>query len=100
MEIKLKIENKTRSFTTDFINTRCFRNFLKLQNEVDYENLTDKDLDKMVDLIVEVFGKQFTRDDVYDGLPSNKLIPTWLDVAGGIMGEFNKAVDDGDAEKN
>jgi hypothetical protein len=100
MDITLRIKGKDKTFVADFINARCFRNLLKLNQEIDYDNLTDADLDKMVDLMVQVYGKQFTRDELYDGLRSNSLINEWLKVAGGIMNEFSDSVGEDNNEKN
>jgi hypothetical protein len=44
----------------------------------------------MVALIVELFGNQFTRDDVYDGLSSKDLIPTITKCINEVVGQMTE----------
>jgi hypothetical protein len=39
-----------------------------------------------MDYIVELFGNQFTRDELYDGLASKNLIPTITECINEVVG--------------
>lgn len=47
-----------------------------------------KDLDGLVDFIVELYGNKFTRDNFYDGLDADKLIETLNNSINGIVGNL------------
>ena len=68
MEIILKKDKKEKTYTTGFISARMVRRTIEVSRGVDFDNITPEELDKLIDYIVELFGNQFTRDDVYDGL--------------------------------
>ncbi len=89
--MQIKLNDKT--YTTKVIKARMVRKSIELTEGVSLDKMTTKDLDKMVDFIVEVFDNQFTSDDIYDGLCAKDLIPTISStiqaVVNGINDEFN-----------
>ena len=44
-----------------------------------------------MDYIVELFGNQFSRDELYDGLASKDLIPTITKCINEVVGEVSSA---------
>lgn len=86
MEIILKIEKKNKTFTADFISARMVRRTIEVSNGINFERLKPEELDKLVDYIVELFGNQFTRDDVYDGLSSKDLLSTITNCINEVVG--------------
>lgn len=91
MEIILKIKGKEKSFTTGFISARMLRRTIEVSREVDFENITPEELDKLIDYVAELFGGQFSRDEVYDGLASKDLIPTITRCINQVVGEMADA---------
>ena len=87
MEIKLK--NKT--YVASFISARMVRRTIEVSNGINFQNLTPEELDKLIDYIVELFGSQFTRDEVYDGLSSKDLIPTITKCINEVVGGMTEA---------
>ena len=90
MEITLKMGAKAKTFVADFISARMLRRTLEVAQGVNFDNITPEELDKLLDYVVELFGKQFTRDEIYDGLSSKDLIPTinrCINEVVGAMGE-------------
>lgn len=67
---------------------RMVRRAVEIVDEVNFDNLKATDLDNLVGYIVDLFNKQFTVDDVYDGLDAEKLIPTLLDSINGVVGQM------------
>lgn len=98
MEIKLLIDDKEKTFVSDFISARMLRRTLEISKQVNFNDMSPKELDTMVDLIVEIFKGKFTRDDVYDGIASKELIPTITKCINEIVGEV--ALVTGVDEKN
>ena len=75
MKIVLRIDDKEKTFLSDFISARMMRRTIEISKGVNFEDISVDELDTMVEYLVQLFGKQFTIDDVYDGLPSKELIP-------------------------
>ena len=90
MEIVLKKDKKEKTYTTGFISARMVRRTIEVSQGVDFDNISPEELDKLIDYIVELFGNQFTRDDVYDGLQSKDLIPTITKCINEVVGEMSE----------
>src|SRR5690606_41737778 len=91
VELTLKMGNKERTFTAPFISARMLRRTIEIGQQVDQRNIKPEAVDRMVDYIVELFGKQFTRDAVYDGLEARKWIPTIMAWIREVTGQLNEA---------
>lgn len=91
MDITLKIKGKDKTFTAGFISARMVRRTIEVSQGVNFESISPDELDKLVDYIVELFGSQFTRDDVYDGLSSKELIPTITKCINEVVGQMGEA---------
>lgn len=79
MDIKLYVDGKYRTYTVPFVKARMLRRALELSERFEGREdatVTLEDLDLMADFIVDLFGGQFTRDEFYDGLPADQLVPT------------------------
>jgi hypothetical protein len=72
MELVLRINGKEKTMNSPFISGMTYKKYLALKDKVDYlkENPTIKQLDQLIQLIVEAFDKQFTVDEFYAGLSS------------------------------
>jgi len=81
--MELKLGDKT--YVADAAKARFFRKALEINEQTDFNQLKTKDLDKLIDFVVDVYGKQFTRDELYDGLDADKLIPTLSESISGIV---------------
>lgn len=74
MQITLMIEGKEKTFESGFIPARMVRETISVAKGMNLNNLEPEELDRLVGFIVKVFGKQFTIDDVYDGLEAKHLM--------------------------
>ena len=90
MKIILKIGGKDRTFVADFISARMLRKTIDISKNINFDALSADELDIMVDYLVQLFGKQFTIDDVYDGLPSKELIPKLIECINEVVGDMGK----------
>jgi hypothetical protein len=97
MEITLESQGKESTFTAPFISTRMLRRTLEVQEKV-AQGMDLKGLDALVDYLVELFGRQFTRDDLYDGLPAHQLVATATACIQQVVNELNHTGDE--EEKN
>ena len=98
MEIILKIDKKNKTFKADFISARMVRRTIEVSDGINFESLKAEELDKLVDYIVELFGNQFTRDDIYDGLSSKDLLSTITNCINEVVGGMTAST--GGDEKN
>jgi len=89
LEIVLKINGKDKTYTAGFISARMVRRTIEVSKEVNFESISPEELDKLMDYIVELFGNQFSRDELYDGLASKDLIPTITKCINEVVGEVS-----------
>ena len=98
MKIILKIGGKEKTFVADFISARMLRKTIDISKNINFDALSADELDIMVDYLVQLFGKQFTIDDVYDGLPSKELIPKLIECINEVVGDMGQATTSGTNE--
>ena len=91
MDITLKINGKDKTYIASFISARMVRKTIAISQEINFENISPEELDKLMDYIVELFGSQFTRDELYDGLASKDLIPTITRCINEVVGAVDGA---------
>lgn len=76
MQITLRIGDKEKTFTNDFVRARIYKNSLRLNKELKQSavDITDPDaFDPLVEFTVTAFNNQFTIDEVWDGLSAKEL---------------------------
>lgn len=91
MEITLKqVGNGEKTYKAPFVSARMLRKTIEMgqMQAKGKENFAVEDLDIMVDFIVDLFGKQFTRDEVYDGIASKDLLPTLMNCIQEVTGQM------------
>ena len=91
MEIILKTNGQNKTYTAGFISARMVRTTIAVSQEINFKNISPKELDKLMDYIVGLFGSQFTRDELYDGLASKDLIPTITRCINEVVGAMGEA---------
>ena len=72
-------------FVAKKIKARMLRMAIEVRAKVDFNDLSVDDLDELVDLTCEMYGKQFTRDEFYDGLDGDKLIDILANTLNGTI---------------
>lgn len=73
MKVDIRIDGEKKTFSPVFVSARHMRKALELRTDLDFTNLAAEDLDQVVAFICEVYGGQFTIDDVYDGMNNDEL---------------------------
>src|SRR5699024_12156671 len=69
VEIKLRINGEDKTFVQEFAPLGIYRKALELEKYADSEEADPLKLfDKRLNLIVEIFGKQFTKDELENGM--------------------------------
>ncbi len=72
MDLVLKINGEEKTMNSPFISGMTYKKYIALQEKEKIEYLkqrpTIKQLDALIQLIVEAFDKQFTVDEFYAGL--------------------------------
>lgn len=97
MRIALRIDGKEKEFKVDFISGRMFRRTIEMQKlfrqRDDGKTVVDEaHLDSMVDYVVELFGRQFDRDQFYDGIDARKMLPTIVACINEVVSGASEAV--------
>jgi hypothetical protein len=77
-----------KTFVAPSTKARMVRKAIEITEKVNFSDLKTADLDNLVGYVVELFGKEFTLDDVYDGLDAEQLIPTLLDCINSVVGKM------------
>lgn len=84
--MEIILNNKT--YVMPKVKTRMLRKAIEINENIDFNNMKTKDLDGLVDFIVELYGDKFTRDNFYDGLDADKLVETLNNSINGIVGNL------------
>ena len=84
--MEIVLNNKT--YVMPKVKTRMLRKAIEINENIDFSNMKTKDLDGLVDFIVDLYGNKFTRDNFYDGLDADKLIETLNNSINGIVGNL------------
>lgn len=86
----MEIVLNEKTYVMPSVKTRMLRRAIEINEKIDFNNLKTKDLDNLVDFIVELYGNKFTRDEFYDGLDSVDLIETLNNSINGIVGTMGE----------
>ena len=88
MEITLKIDGKNKTFLAPFISARKLKATLAMSKKFDKDNFSEESLDELINYEVELYGKQFTSDEMYDGFPANELFNKVFVDIDAVMGDM------------
>lgn len=91
MQITLRIEGADKTFSQDFVSGRMFRKTLEKQKLLK-GGVDENTLDSMADYVVELYGGQFTRDQFYDGIRAQALMPTIVACIDEVVNGASEAV--------
>lgn len=101
LELTLNIEGKKKKFTQEKITLGAMRrmaemdrNLNNLRQQYDEEEIGLETLDEMAMTIVSLFGKQFTFDELVDGLEFNNM-EEFNDIVEGIFSQVAEESTDG-----
>lgn len=83
--MQIKLNNK--QFTMPTVKAKILRQALTFNEKMDFNNLKAKDLDELINFVCELYGNQFTMDDVYENLDAKELLPTLMNSIECITGE-------------
>lgn len=97
MEVTIFIDGEYKTFTVPFVNALTLRKSIEINKEIDFSNIQEEDLDKLVDFVVMAFNNQFTREEFYEGVPGKELLKKVDDVMAEAMG-LNKKKGEGNEE--
>lgn len=97
MQITLRIKGEDKQFNQDFISGRMFRKTIEIQkmfkvNEEGKNVIDETHIDALVNYVVDLFDKQFSADEFYDGVKAKELISTIMRCVQGVTGQVSEAV--------
>ena len=90
MTLTLQVEGKEKVFTLDFISARMLRRTIEISKTVNFNDISVEELDTMVGYLVQLYGYQFSVDEVYDGLSATELVPTLVRCIQEVVGELGE----------
>lgn len=91
IKITIKIDGKDKTFTQDFISGRMFRKTLSVR-KLFAENLDETLLDELVGYVVDLYGKQFTIDEFYEGVDARKLLQTIVECSNQVTNRASQEI--------
>lgn len=91
MKIVLKINNEDKTFIAPFVSARRLKDTLNLSNKIQ-KKFDENILDEVAVYLTEIYGKQFTVDQLYDGLPANEFLNKAIEDMQEIIGDFDKKI--------
>jgi hypothetical protein len=93
MQIKLLLGDEEKTFTAGRPKGRAVREAIALANKMDPKKINGEVFDELIDFTVDVYGKQFTRDDVYDGLYADEILQEMTKTVSTIAGGTSKKLE-------
>lgn len=87
IEIELEINGEIKRFVCTKVKGILLRktvSVIKVFTDMD-KGMSEENLDKLVDYMVDVFGKQFTREEFYNGVELDDVIVKIQKTAENIM---------------
>lgn len=91
MKITLKINGEDKQFTAPFVSCRKLRDTLELSKKVE-NGFTLEILDELNQFEVDLYGKQFTTDELLDGFLAGEFFKKVVEDMQKVLGTFNSAV--------
>jgi len=89
MNIILKINGEDKTFVMPYVSARAVRTAFAMQKKL--ENINEDTLDEMFNFVVDCYGKQFTLDELYDGIEAKKLMATLVATIKTITGQMGES---------
>jgi hypothetical protein len=88
MEITLRINGEDKTFVQEFVPLKLYRKALEVEKYAKSKNGDEEKLfDKRLNLIVEAFNHQFTKDELENGLNAINHQMVFYNIIGvGILG--------------
>ncbi|AUN19044.1 hypothetical protein RSJ22_17630 [Clostridium botulinum] len=91
MEITLKIDDKDKTFIAPFIGARMLKRSLALSKKFQ-GGMDESIMDEIATYLVDVYGKQFTMDELYDGFPAKKFFNKAFEDLNEVIGGLEEKV--------
>lgn len=92
MDIVLNIDGKEKTFIAPFVSARRIKDALKLSQLLQQGEINDETIDDLSRFEVDLYGKQFTLDDLLDGYPASDFLNKVITDIESVVGEFGESV--------
>ncbi|MGG7163793.1 phage tail assembly chaperone G [Clostridium ihumii] len=89
MKITLLIDGKEKTFIAPFVSTRRLKETLALSKLME-RGVNSDSIDTLGEYMVDVYGKQFTIDELLDGFPASEFIDKVVEDMEKVIGSFEK----------
>jgi hypothetical protein len=87
-----KEKYKETTYTAPTPTIRTVRIALEISKGLNPDGITLGELDTIINFVVDMFGKQFTADDILDGMPAEKLF-SLFDIVKAVMDGTHEHID-------
>ena len=94
MKITLNLQGERKDYTIGHISMLTVRRAMDLQERVDFAHISPAQLDEIVDLVVDAFDRQFTRDEFYRGIPAKGFVRRLITILGEVVQLLVEAADE------
>ena len=89
IKIQLEVNGKNETFSAAPKKARIVRNAAELLESFGADLKVDE-LDSIAKFISEVFDDQFSTDNVFDGIDSDKLVPKFYEIVNALLGKVSE----------
>lgn len=89
-----------KTYLVDHVKARMIVKAFEITEKINFSALKSNDLNEMANYVVEVYKNQFTIDDLYDGLDSDKFYSTIIGCITEIAGITLKKMSNTSDTKN
>lgn len=90
----MQITLNDKTFVAPAPKARMVRKAIEITEDIDLHRMKTTDLDNLVSYAVDLYGKQFTIDDMYDGIDAENLIPILMECISGVVGKMGAKLEE------
>lgn len=92
MKIILKINNEDKTFTAPFVSARRLKDTIALKTKFANGIDEEKMIDEAATYLVNIYGKQFTIDELLDGFPASEFFTKAVEDMQKVTGDLDDSV--------
>lgn len=86
--ITLQNGDREKKFVAPFVSARKLRQTIELSKSMEKASMEGEDIDKLAAYLVDLYGNQFTIDELLDGYPSQEFMLKAVEDMQKVIGDL------------